>query len=104
MWLGTVTGRVWADRALPQLAGRRLVLVADALSTRHEVAVDLVDAGVGSQVLVTTDESAASACGESTVDLAVVALVAGHDPLRAGHSPSDQQQPSATATVIEGAR
>lgn len=89
MWLGTVAGRVWADRQLPQLAGRRLVLVTDVLSDRSEVAVDLVDAGIGSTVLVTTDEAASSASGESIVDLAVVALVAGHDPLPAARSAAD---------------
>ena len=51
MMLGTVVRRVWSDRQLPSFDGRRLVLVA-------------------------TDEAAAAATGDATVDAAVVALVA----------------------------
>lgn len=73
--LGTVVRRVWSDRQLSSLDGRRLVLVADVGSDRREVAVDLVDAGTGVLVLVATDEAAAAAAGDPAVDAAVVALV-----------------------------
>lgn len=75
MILGTVLRRVWSDRQLPGYDGRRLVLVEELDSGRREVAVDLVDAGPGLLVLVATDEAAAAATGEATVDAAVVALV-----------------------------
>jgi ethanolamine utilization protein EutN len=77
--LGTVVRRVWSDRQLSSLDGRRLVLVADVGSDRREVAVDLVDAGTGVLVLVATDEAAAAAAGDPAVDAAVVALVSEPD-------------------------
>ena len=75
MMLGTVVRRVWSDRQLPSYDGRRLVLVAEVGTDRREVAVDLVDAGPGVLVLIATDEAAAAAAGDATVDAAVVALV-----------------------------
>ncbi|GAA5142947.1 EutN/CcmL family microcompartment protein [Pseudonocardia adelaidensis] len=75
MMLGTVVRRVWSDRQLHSFDGRRLVLVAEAGSDRREVAVDLVDAGPGVLVLVATDEAAAAAAGDASIDAAVVALV-----------------------------
>ena len=80
--LGTVVGRVWADRQLPGLNGRRLVLVAVIGSDRREVAIDLVDAAPGVAVLVATDVAAAAAAGDPTVDAAVVALVDNWDAER----------------------
>ena len=77
--IGTVIGRVWSDRQLPALTGRRLVLVASLTTERREVAVDLMDAGPGVTVLVATDEAAAAAVGDPAVDAAVVALVSGWD-------------------------
>lgn len=79
MMLGTVVGRVWSDRQLDGLAGRRLLIVQELDGPARPVAVDLVDVGVGAVVLVTTDEAAAAACGDSTVDAAVIALVSNHD-------------------------
>lgn len=79
MMLGTVVGRVWSDRQLDGLAGRRLLIVQELNGPARPVAVDLVDVGVGAVVLVTTDEAAAAACGESTVDAAVIALVSNYD-------------------------
>jgi ethanolamine utilization protein EutN len=79
MMLGTVVGRVWSDRQLDGLAGRRLLIVQELDGPGRPVAVDLVDVGVGAVVLVTTDEAAAAACGESTVDAAVIALVSNYD-------------------------
>lgn len=79
MILGTVVGRVWSDRQLEGLTGRRLLIVQEVDGPARPVAVDLIDVGVGAIVLVTTDEAAAAACGESTVDAAVIALVSNYD-------------------------
>ncbi|WP_431727129.1 EutN/CcmL family microcompartment protein [Verrucosispora sp. TAA-831] len=76
MVLGEVVGKVWADRILPSLQGRRLVRVRVRPDGAELVAVDPLNVGVGTTVLVVTDEAAASVTGESTVDAAVVALVA----------------------------
>lgn len=84
MILGRVIGRVWSDRQLPGLATRRLVLVRTIGADAITVAVDLLDASPGATVLVNTDEAAAAATGEATVDAAVVALVSDYD------EPSDQ--------------
>ncbi|MQA12997.1 MAG: hypothetical protein GEV09_02190 [Pseudonocardiaceae bacterium] len=92
MLLAEVLGRVWSERQLPALAGHRYVLVRELGSGNHAVAVDLVDAGQGSMVVVTTDEAAARASGEPILDAAVVALVSGldHDPrtARTGEVPA----------------
>jgi ethanolamine utilization protein EutN len=77
--LGEVLGRVWSERQLEPLDGRRFVLVRDTGSGDQHVAVDLIDAAGGMTVLVATDEAAAAAAGASWVDAAVVALVSGYD-------------------------
>jgi ethanolamine utilization protein EutN len=100
MLLGRVVGRVWADRQLPALAGRRFVLVEDDATGARVVAVDLVDSGRGATVLVATDEAAQAAAQEPVVDAAVVALVADLDapPDRLGSEPgSDRSLPRAPA-------
>lgn len=79
MILGTVVGRVWSDRQLAGLDGRRLLIVRPLDGGPQIVAVDLVDVGASGTVLVTTDEAAAAASGESSVDAAIVALVSGYD-------------------------
>jgi len=82
MILGQVVGRVWSDRQLPALVGRRFLLVRAVSSEEMTVAVDLLDVGVGATVLIATDEAAAAACGESSVDAAVVALVSEYERAR----------------------
>jgi len=77
--LGEVVGRVWSERAVDGLSGVRMVLVREPESGERRVAVDLLDAGTGSTVLVATDEAAAAVTGRSCVDAAVIALVAGWD-------------------------
>ena len=52
MLLAEVVGRVWNERELPALRGRRLLLVRDLDSGRAAVAVDLVEASPGNTVLV----------------------------------------------------
>jgi ethanolamine utilization protein EutN len=77
--LGEVVGRVWSEREVDGLGGVRMVMVRDADSGARRVAVDLLDAGTGTTVLLATDEAAAAVTGRSCVDAAVVALVAGWD-------------------------
>jgi ethanolamine utilization protein EutN len=80
--LAEVTGRIWSERELPALEGRRLIT---ARTARGEVlvAVDLIDVAAGNVVLIATDEAAqAAVSGDGAgVDAAVVALVAGADRL-----------------------
>jgi len=78
--LGEVVGRVWNDREIPGLHGRRLLLVRDLAGNAQLVAVDLVEVGAGDVVLVAQEEAAQAAAG-APVDAAVVALVAGGDEL-----------------------
>jgi ethanolamine utilization protein EutN len=80
MILGEVVGRVWNDREVPGLRGRRLLLVRDLAGEAQIVAVDLVEVGAGDLVLVAQEEAAQAAAG-APVDAAVVALVAGADEL-----------------------
>ncbi|HSK35535.1 MAG TPA: EutN/CcmL family microcompartment protein [Actinomycetota bacterium] len=81
MLLAEVLGRVWADRQVPDLDGRRMVLIRDLSTSAAHVAVDLVDVAAGNTVLVATDDAAQTATGGAAVDAAVVALVAGADRL-----------------------
>jgi ethanolamine utilization protein EutN len=94
MLLGRVVGRVWADRQLPALAGRRFVLVEDDSTGARVVAVDLVDAGRGATVLVATDEAAQCVAQEEAIDAAVVALVSAFDK---------PPEPLTTQTQAQGA-
>lgn len=82
MILGEVVGRIWNERQVRGLEGRRLVAVRVAPQTTL-VAVDLVEVGPGNAVLVATDEAAQLAVGGEVggIDAAVVALVAGADGL-----------------------
>jgi ethanolamine utilization protein EutN len=80
MLLAEVLGRVWADRQVPDLDGRRMVLVRELSTSAAHVAVDLVGVAEGNTVLVVTDDAAQTATG-APVDAAVVALVAGADRL-----------------------
>ncbi|MEV7327381.1 EutN/CcmL family microcompartment protein [Micromonospora sp. NPDC093244] len=76
MLLGEVVAKVWPDKILPSLQGRRLVLVRPRGDGADLVAIDPLNVGVGTVVLVATDEAAAAATGVPTADAAVVALVA----------------------------
>jgi ethanolamine utilization protein EutN len=81
MLLAEVLGRVWAERQVADLDGRRMVLVRDLSTSATHVAVDLVEVAAGNTVLVVTDDAAQTAVGGAAVDAAVVALVAGADRL-----------------------
>ncbi len=82
MLLGEVAGRLWNDRQLQSLDGRRFVVVRELPDGAVHVAVDLVDVAAGDVVLLATDEAAQAAVGEvAGIDAAVVSLVAGADGL-----------------------
>lgn len=84
MILGRVLGRVWNERQVPGLAGRRLVSV-QVPGAAPVVAVDLIEVAAGNLVLLATDEAAQAAVGgdPAGIDAAVVSLVAGADHLDA---------------------
>lgn len=79
MLLARVLGRVWSQRQLPALDGRRMVLVRDLSTSATHVAVDLIDVTAGDRVLVVTDDPARAALDGAPVDAVVVSLVAGVD-------------------------
>lgn len=79
MILGEVVGRLWNDRQVGELEGRRFVVVRDAAGELI-VAADLVEAAEGNVVLVACDDPAQALAG-SGIDAAVVALVGGADHL-----------------------
>jgi microcompartment protein CcmK/EutM len=85
MMLARVTGRVWNERAIPNLDHRRLVTVQPEGDTATYVAVDLIDVSAPHLVLVATDEAAQAAVGGNAagIDMAVVGLVAGADVVSA---------------------
>lgn len=85
MILGDVVGRVWSDRQVAGLSSRRLLLVRPVDGGPELVAVDLVDVGLHAVVLVATDEAAAAAAGESSIDAAIIALVSEYER---GQSPA----------------
>jgi len=84
MQRGKVTGSVWATRRVEVLEGVRLALVRrrgpdGRLSDREEVAVEVVEAGVGDEVLLADGREASLAMPEgkgfAPVDLAVVGVL-----------------------------
>jgi microcompartment protein CcmK/EutM len=81
MLLARVTGRVWNERAIPNLDQRRLVTIRPEGEQTTYVAVDLIDVAAPDLVVVATDEAAQAAVGgnPSGIDLAIVGLVAGAD-------------------------
>ena len=82
MLLGKVEGQVWATRKLDVFQGKKLMVVQpldDNLNavSKHIVAVDTVDAGVGDLVCLATSKEAAVAMPEKLipVDAAIVGIV-----------------------------
>lgn len=83
MILGQVVGTVWATRKHPQLGGRKLMLVRPyfyynpAHDAEQLVAVDMVDAGPGDDVVVCLGSPARWSLGEANlpVDAAIMAVV-----------------------------
>jgi ethanolamine utilization protein EutN len=83
MILGRVVGEVWATRRDARLARRKLLVVRPtglyeaAFASRHLVAVDDLDAGIGDQVVVCLGAPARASAGgdDLPVDAAVSAVV-----------------------------
>ncbi len=83
MILGRVIGEVWATRKHAGYSGRKLLLVrptaqyAPSHDVGHLVAVDLIDAGAGDEVVVCLGEPARQALGAHNlpVEAAVCAIV-----------------------------
>jgi microcompartment protein CcmK/EutM len=78
MLLGEVVGRIWFARQIPELEGRRMVVVRDESTDGVHVAVDLIGVSRGNRVVVATDEAAVTAA-DAPVDAVVIALVSGMD-------------------------
>jgi len=86
MYLGVVQGTVVAERKVPALAGKKLMLVQPVDDTgKHtgdvQVAVDTVQAGVGDLVYLVGSREAALALDPwfVPVDAAIVGIVDGVD-------------------------
>src|SRR5262245_22818107 len=83
MILGRVVGEVWAARRDARLQRAKLLVVAPhaiyepAFGTRHLVATDDVDAGVGDDVIVCLGAPARASAGgnDMPVDAAVMGVV-----------------------------
>ncbi len=83
MILGRVIGEVWAARRDTRLAGKKLLVVRPhgmlepAFASRHLVAVDDLDAGVGDDVVVCLGAPARRSAGgnDTPVDAAVLGVV-----------------------------
>jgi ethanolamine utilization protein EutN len=83
MILGRVIGEVWATRRDSRLSGAKLLVVRPAglyepaFASRHLVATDDLDAGIGDQVVVCLGWPARASAGgnDSPVDAAVMAVV-----------------------------
>lgn len=81
MELAKVIGSVWCTRKSDALTGNKLLLVepwkAGEEGGAGRVAADLIGAGLGEVVLLTTGSSARRAMGndQSPIDAAVVAIV-----------------------------
>lgn len=85
MELGRVAGSVWCTRKAGEMSGYKLLLVEpwSPLQTAQprplRVCADLIGAGVGERVILTTGSAARRAVGseQAPVDAAVVAIVDG---------------------------
>jgi ethanolamine utilization protein EutN len=79
MIIGKVVGSVWATKKDPKLEGRKLLVVKTTSTGDAEtiVAVDIIGAGVGEDVLVSKGSVARNALGEqnSPVDAVVVGII-----------------------------
>lgn len=73
MILGTVTGNLWATKKCDALRGQTFLVVD--FHDHKMVAADLVGAGVGDRVLVTTGSGARAGNPNLPCDAAVVAIL-----------------------------
>lgn len=89
MFLGRVVGEVWATKKMPDLEGKRL-LVIDPLDDRKDpaapkvspvVAADPIGADLGERVIVAFGKAARVACGgdgDFAFEAAIVGIVDEH--------------------------
>jgi len=82
MIIGDVVGNVWATRKSDSLTGLKLMIVrrldvCNAEEKETFVAVDLVGAGIGERVLVTTGSAARQTAelAHALVDAAIVGII-----------------------------
>ena len=73
MILATVTGNFWATKKCESLRGQ--IFLEVRFDGRTAVAADLVGAGIGDRVLVTTGSSARAGNPELPCDAAIVAIL-----------------------------
>ena len=73
MILATVTGNFWATKKCENLRGQ--IFLEVTFNGRKAVAADLVGAGVGDRVLVTTGSAARAMQPELPCDAAIVAIL-----------------------------
>ena len=73
MILATVTGNLWATKKCDALRGQTFLVVE--YNGKKVVAADLVGAGIGDRVLVTTGSSARAGNPELPCDAAVVGIL-----------------------------
>ena len=87
MRVAKVIGNIWATKKEERLSGYKLLLVeplnvlTNTSAGPLEVAIDMIDAGVGETVILVKGSSARNATGDSTlpVDSTVVGIVDGLD-------------------------
>ena len=87
MKTGIVLGNIWATRKEKKLEGLKLLIVQptnlldDSNIDEPIIAADMIDAGVGEEVIYVAGSSARGAVGDMTVpvDATVVAIVDGKD-------------------------
>lgn len=80
MTVGIVTGNVWATKKCTGLNGQ--ILLAVTAQDRTVIAVDLVGAGEGDTVLVSTGNAARLSSPNLPADAAIVAIL---DQQEVGH-------------------
>ena len=73
MILGTVTGNLWATKKCEGLHGHAFLVVT--FGDHQAVAADLVGAGIGDRVLVTTGSGARAGNDDFPCDAAIVAIL-----------------------------
>lgn len=73
MILATVTGNFWATKKCESLRGQ--IFLEVSFDGRRAVAADLVGAGIGDKVLVTTGSAARAADPGLPCDAAIVAIL-----------------------------
>lgn len=77
MIIGKVIGNVWATRKEERLSGLKFLVIKAAKEGETFVAADVVGAGIGDSVLVTSGSSARTAIykPDCPVDAAVVGII-----------------------------